>query len=217
MSGRVAYIAASLDGFIAAEDGSVAWLEAFQATDYGYADFFAGIGTLVMGRSTYDQVLRFGPWPYAGRRCLVLSRRGIAHPPEGVEAWKGDLAALAAHLREASERVWVVGGGKLIAGLLAEGAITELDLFTMPVVEPYAISDPFSTDGKVNLNYQIMPFGYLKRSTALRAELDLFTMPVLLGRGIPLFAGGHPPAQKLSLLDTQSWPNGVVRLRYAIG
>ena len=172
MSGCVAYIAASLDGFIAAEDGSVAWLEPFQATDYGYADFFAAIGTLVMGRATYDQLLGFGPWPYAGKRCLVLSKRGIAHPPAGVEAWKGDLATLATHLAALQERVWVVGGGKLIAGLLAEGAIT---------------------------------------------ELDLFTMPVLLGRGIPLFAGGHPPAQKLTLLDSQTWPNGVVRLRYAIG
>jgi len=172
MPGCVAYIAASLDGFIAAEDGSVAWLEPFQATDYGYADFFAGIETLVMGRATYDQLLGFGAWPYAGKPCLVLSRRGIAHPPEGVAAWKGDVAALAAHLREAESRIWVVGGGKLIAGLLAEGAIT---------------------------------------------ELDLFTMPLLLGRGIPLFAGGHPPAQKLSLLDTQTWPNGVVRLRYRIG
>ncbi|UPY36551.1 dihydrofolate reductase family protein [Sediminicoccus sp. KRV36] len=172
MPGCVAYIAASLDGFIATADGSVAWLEAFQATDYGYAEFFAGIGTLVMGRATYDQVLAFGAWPYAGKPCLVLSRSGIANPPEGVAAWKGDAASLATHLAQLKERVWVVGGGKLIAGLLAEGAVT---------------------------------------------ELDLFTMPVLLGRGIPLFAGGHPPAQKLSLLDTQTWPNGVVRLRYAIG
>jgi hypothetical protein len=30
-----------------------------------------------------------------------------------------------------------------------------LDLFWMPVAEPYAISEPFSTAGKVNLNYQI--------------------------------------------------------------
>jgi uncharacterized protein (TIGR02600 family) len=37
-----------------------------------------------------------------------------------------------------------------------------LDLFTMPVVEPFAISEPLSTMGKVNLNYQIAPFGYVK-------------------------------------------------------
>jgi uncharacterized protein (TIGR02600 family) len=46
-----------------------------------------------------------------------------------------------------------------------------LDLFWMPVAEPYAISEPFSTDGKVNLNYQIQPFTYIKRNTALRSVL----------------------------------------------
>lgn len=42
-----------------------------------------------------------------------------------------------------------------------------LELFHMPVVEPYAISDPFSTAGKVNLNHQILPFTDIERSTAL--------------------------------------------------
>ncbi len=46
-----------------------------------------------------------------------------------------------------------------------------LDLFTMPIVEPYAISEPFSTAGKVNLNYQIAPFTYIKRTTGLHAVL----------------------------------------------
>lgn len=46
-----------------------------------------------------------------------------------------------------------------------------LDLFTMPIVEPYAISEPFSTAGKVNLNYQIVPFTYINRSTAMRGVL----------------------------------------------
>jgi len=46
-----------------------------------------------------------------------------------------------------------------------------LDLFTMPIVEPYAISEPFSTAGKVNMNYQIVPFTYLTRDTGVRAVL----------------------------------------------
>ena len=46
-----------------------------------------------------------------------------------------------------------------------------LDLFNMPIVEPYAISDPFSTAGKVNMNYQIVPFTYITRSTAVQAVL----------------------------------------------
>ncbi len=50
-----------------------------------------------------------------------------------------------------------------------------LDLFWMPVVEPYAISENFATAGKVNLNYQIAPFTYVNRKTGLHAVLDTFT------------------------------------------
>ncbi|HEY8965320.1 MAG TPA: Verru_Chthon cassette protein A, partial [Candidatus Methylacidiphilales bacterium] len=46
-----------------------------------------------------------------------------------------------------------------------------LDLFTMPVVEPYPISDPLSIAGRVNMNYQIVPFTYITRSTGVRAVL----------------------------------------------
>jgi uncharacterized protein (TIGR02600 family) len=46
-----------------------------------------------------------------------------------------------------------------------------LDFFTMPIVEPYAISEPFSTAGKVNMNYQIVPFTYITRNTGVRAVL----------------------------------------------
>lgn len=44
-----------------------------------------------------------------------------------------------------------------------------LDLFWMPVVEPYAVSDRFSTAGKINMNYQVLPFTYINRSSGLQA------------------------------------------------
>jgi len=46
-----------------------------------------------------------------------------------------------------------------------------LDWFWMPVVQPYAISTTLSTAGKVNMNYQIAPFTYLTRATALMGVL----------------------------------------------
>jgi uncharacterized protein (TIGR02600 family) len=45
------------------------------------------------------------------------------------------------------------------------------DLFWMPVVEPYAISQPFSTAGKINMNYGIQPFSYIRRDTGMRAVM----------------------------------------------
>ncbi len=46
-----------------------------------------------------------------------------------------------------------------------------LDLFWMPAVEPYPISEPLATAGKINLNYQIAPFTYITRKTGLHAVL----------------------------------------------
>jgi uncharacterized protein (TIGR02600 family) len=60
-----------------------------------------------------------------------------------------------------------------------------LDFFWMPVAEPYAISEPFSTAGKVNMNYDILPFRYIKRRTALLAVLKdarVTAIPAALAR-----------------------------------
>ena len=64
-----------------------------------------------------------------------------------------------------------------------------LDLFTMPVVRPYAISEPFSTAGKVNLNYQIAPFTHIKRSTALRAALESVRIPAVSTTEVDRYKG----------------------------
>ncbi len=46
-----------------------------------------------------------------------------------------------------------------------------LDMFWMPVVEPYGISEPLATSGKINLNTQIEPFTYITRQTGMNAVL----------------------------------------------
>ena len=60
-------------------------------------------------------------------------------------------------------------GGSPYGGLAADHLI--MDWFWMPVVEPYALSEPFSTAGKINMNYQIAPFTYITRATAVDALL----------------------------------------------
>ena len=45
------------------------------------------------------------------------------------------------------------------------------DLFWMPIVDPYPISEAFSTAGKINLNSAIAPFNYIQRKTGLWALL----------------------------------------------
>ena len=59
-----------------------------------------------------------------------------------------------------------------------------LDLFNMPIVEPYAISEPCSTAGRVNLNYQIMPYTHIHRSSALRAALHSLRVMAVPGTDV---------------------------------
>jgi uncharacterized protein (TIGR02600 family) len=84
-----------------------------------------------------------------------------------------------------------------------------LDFFNMPVVEPYAISEPLSTAGRVNMNYQILPFTYIKRSTALQAALHtewMLTIPTANG-GTKTIGGSRLPTEyrrPLNLINTNT-------------
>lgn len=133
MAKIVGYMAVSLDGYIADANGGVGWLDEFQTADTGYDAFIAGIRTVVLGRTTYDQVRDFG-WPYDGRRGLVVTSRALGPAPDGVMAWEKGIAALVEHLRALSDGdVWVVGGARLQQAMLEADAIDRLDLFVMPV------------------------------------------------------------------------------------
>lgn len=92
-----------------------------------------------------------------------------------------------------------------------------MDLFWMPIVEPYAISESFSTAGKVNMNYQILPFTYINRPTALMAAMKVemgaavpngtgINYAAALGTGDPV-AGGTTWRKNLNLSET----NGTLR------
>lgn len=164
------FIAVSVDGFIARSDGSLDWLSIVESPgeDYGYQRFFDAIDTLVIGRSTYEVALGFDPWPYRGKRCVVLSHRE-ASARHGEEFFAGEVTALAERLAaEGSKRVYV-DGGAVIRQFLSAGLID---------------------------------------------DLTLSVIPLLLGAGIPLFGSGSARDQRLELLGSQSFPSGLVQLRY---
>lgn len=133
--GQIAYyVAISLDGYIADADGGVGWLPEDDGEDYGYADFYDGVGALVMGRRTYDQVLGFGQWPYAGKSTYVFT----SHPPDdnpfGVEFFAGSAAEFVQSVApNHSGAVWLVGGANLAEQFRREGLIDRFLVFVIPV------------------------------------------------------------------------------------
>ena len=60
-----------------------------------------------------------------------------------------------------------------------------LDQFWMPVSAPFHVGEPFTTHGKVNLNYQMFPFIKIHRATAIHAVLKaerILAIPTHAGR-----------------------------------
>lgn len=131
-----AYLAVSADGYIARTDGSVDWLHDYDPVEFGYNDFYAGLGHIVMGRASYEQARAFGPdWHYAGKPCTVVTSQTLHDLPDGVSTHPADFAALARDLKSSVQGdIWLFGGAQLWAGFLAAGAIDRFELYVIPVL-----------------------------------------------------------------------------------
>ncbi|WP_353828342.1 dihydrofolate reductase family protein [Agromyces sp. SYSU T0242] len=133
------YVASTLDGFIADEHDGLEWLLQFGMAEFTehYERFFAGVGSLVLGATTYKWVLREGGgWPYGELPTWVLTHRELETPPgadirfaAGAIESVADAAAAAAGDRN----VWVIGGGPVAAQFLEAGRLDELLVTYMPV------------------------------------------------------------------------------------
>ncbi len=171
------YIATSLDGFIARENGDLDWLPAggggSDVEDYGYKAFMQTVDVLVMGRHTYEKARTFGAWPYDEKPVVVLSSQATTIPPEiarTVEGMSGTPGEVLARLADRGMHHAYVDGGKTIQRFLDVGAIQ---------------------------------------------RLIVTRVPVLIGRGIPLF--GHVSRDiQLRHVETRQYASGLVQSEYLI-
>lgn len=140
--GRV-FIGVSLDGFIARADGDIGWLtdpptgrEHAEITSNRRAQsweiFFPDIDHLVMGRGTYDKVITFDEWPFAGKTVIVLSTTLSLDDERVIVARSLDDAIATLDARGA--RQVYVDGGRVIQSFLRSGLIDEITLSWAPVL-----------------------------------------------------------------------------------
>lgn len=131
------YVASSIDGFLAPDDGSLDWLEPFSGTgdDHGYVDFYAGIDALIVGARTYEQMLGFGEWPHQDRPVTVMSSRALPIAGPAITISPLDPAAVVDALVEAGhDSIWLVGGGAVASSFASAGLIDEYVISYVPVL-----------------------------------------------------------------------------------
>jgi dihydrofolate reductase len=127
-----AFLAVSLDGFIARPDGGLDWLTPFQG-EHGYTAYFATVDTLLVGRATWEVVAGFPAWPWEGKRVAVLTHRPLP-ARHGELVVSGTPAEVLEKVSAAGARSVYVDGGAVVSQFLAAGLLDELTLNLIPVV-----------------------------------------------------------------------------------
>ncbi|MNG96089.1 hypothetical protein D3C79_551440 [compost metagenome] len=131
-----AFLALSLDGFIAGEGNDLAWLDPYNGDsqeETGYSALMASADALLMGRNSYETVLAFPDWIYGDKPLVVLTHRP-AEPRANVSFRQGELALVLRELWQEGARHLYLDGGAVVRQGLQAGLVDELILFWVPVV-----------------------------------------------------------------------------------
>lgn len=132
------YLATSLDGYLARENGAVDWLDNFQFklnTPFDYEPFYKSVKVVLMGRKTWEVARSFEEKPYSDRKTFVISNQLQAEAlPEYVSLIrKIDLDFFASLKAETNGRIWIVGGAQLASSLLELNLVDEIVQTIIPM------------------------------------------------------------------------------------
>lgn len=133
------YIASSLDGYIAKQNDDLSFLKAVEkeGEDYGYAAFISNIDTIIIGRKTYDWVLKeIGSSHYDnGERDVYVMTR-TERPGNGkTKFYSGNPAELVRRLKsEPGKDIHCDGGAEIINELMKHDLIDQYIISIIPVM-----------------------------------------------------------------------------------
>src|SRR5467141_2343382 len=131
------FIGTSLDGFIARLNDDLDFLPPGGGEPHGYDEFIASVDAIVIGRKTFEKVLTMGPWPYGGKRVVVLSSRplDLSKAVGGiVEQTAGTPAEIVSQPAASGAHHLYIDGGITIQRFLRAGLIQRLIITRVPVL-----------------------------------------------------------------------------------
>lgn len=133
------FIATSVGGYIAQPNDDLSFLKSVEkeGEDYGYAEFTSAVDTIIVGRKTYDYVLKeIGSSHYDNgeRDVYVVTRTG--RPSVGrTRFYTGNLTELVQKLKsEKGKNIYCDGGAEIINELLKNDLIDEFYISVIPIL-----------------------------------------------------------------------------------
>jgi dihydrofolate reductase len=167
------FVGVSVDGYLARKNHELDFLPVGGGEPHGYVEFMASVDVLVIGRHTYETVLAFDEWPYAGKRVVVLSSHKLdlsAVQSHAVEQMSGTPEQIVRQLESQGLQHAYIDGGITIQRFLREGLIRHLTITRVPVL----IGDGISLFGSLLHDVQLQ---HLKTTTyqsgLVKSEYDV--------------------------------------------
>lgn len=130
------FVGTSLDGFIARPNGQYDFLPEGGGEPHGYAELIASVDTILIGRNTFEVVLKLPMWPYNDKRVVVLSHRpaDFSGITGRIEQMSGDPTQIADELEATGAKHVYVDGGITIQEFLRAGQIHDITITRVPVL-----------------------------------------------------------------------------------
>ncbi len=131
---RIRYaVAASLDGYIAGPNGEFDWI--VQDPEKNFDEIFRQFDTLLIGRGTFELMVRAGQSEVPGMKIYLFSRTLRQEDYPGVTVVSGDLKGLATSLKQQNGKdIWIFGGGELFRSFLNAGLADTVEVSIIPVL-----------------------------------------------------------------------------------
>lgn len=131
----ILYIACSLDGYIAAKDDNIDFLNsvAVEGEDYGYGEFIETVDTVIVGRKTYDKVLSMGyDFPHADKESYIITRT-TKDSISNIHFYNGSILELVKKLKsKPGKNIFCDGGAEIVNLLLKDRLFDELYISIIP-------------------------------------------------------------------------------------
>lgn len=128
----------SVDGFLARPDDQLDFLRSGEEEPHGFAEFLASIDVVVLGRRTFDVVMKLGHLSLYGRnKIVVLSSRPLelsSTDEAAPERMSGEPAEIVRELESRGFKHAYVDGGITIQRFLATGCIDRITITRVPVL-----------------------------------------------------------------------------------
>lgn len=126
-------VATSLDGYIAGPNGEADWIITDPEVDFGA--IFAAFDTLLIGRKTFETMVRAGRAAVPGMKLIVFSRtlRQRDYPDVTIVAEK-QKEALVSVRAESGKDIWLFGGSSLFRSILEMGSVDTVEVSVVPIL-----------------------------------------------------------------------------------